>query len=304
LLREAAAVRIPGEPQIAGATLTPEGTVLLWGSDAPTLTMVTPAGLVKNLNYPANSPPQSVCVDAATGEILVFSKGLPRVVRVTPEGHLLDEYMISLAPTTPNLAVTAFLGPRLVAGTIDRRDGVVRLEVVHRDGSVTRIRDLPFGDADMDLPGSGAEPEVRLSSNCRMLVVTAVWPPHTSWVLEGNRVVTLRPTGRGYQRFLAGTGERAFLAALGAVRIPGGYLGVIADLNSHRRLLIRFDAEGNTASATEVPNAFGLIGANEQAGTVVALRSAPWREVVWYQIVPPSGKPGGGSRLLGNGHAR
>lgn len=71
--------------------------------------------------------------------------------------------------------------------------------------------------------------------------------------------------------------------ALPAVALDCGWVLTLSDLQSDRRLLLRYDTAGGLAKVTPLDAPFGVMAGRPAEGTLLAARRAGELELVWYQ---------------------
>ena len=286
-LRELVAVALPATLRVTGGTLLPGGDIVLWSDDSPELTRVSESGQIRRIAYAANDAPLTVWYDDASGLLRVFSRGARRVVAIDTAGSLVSEYLVKGLPDSARIYSATFVPGHLVIAVRKFATDTIAVVEVDSAGSFSKtLLSVPVRDFSSGVPDSTAEVEVSLAMLGRRTCATLLWAPHKSFC-TGNahdQGLFLQPTGVQYSEFLKAAGAYPpFVAALRPVAVSVGYLQVIADLRSSRRLLLRYDRAGVVRATVSLQDVFGIVAVDSDRNQLITLRDLGVSELAWYE---------------------
>lgn len=264
LLREQLSVPLPDTMSISGGALGPSGAAVLWSTGLGVVVAVRGGSLTALCPTSRMRPVGARMLSDDVVEI-VDANG-PSLIRVeagrcahTPMRHRAlintvtfsnDDWLIS--------GITAGGSPFVATMRDNRSSSPLR----------TFIRDSSRSAA-MHLTGG------------RRAVASMLRPPF-AWraTLEGGGFVDGAPPAQAVAKF-AGASTSSVLG-LPVRTLGNGYLQILSDLTSDRRLLVTYRADGSFSRADLVEASMGVLDVNETDKVLLAIRRSDRLELVTY----------------------
>lgn len=265
-LTEAGAVTLPDSLQVTGVDGDERGRTLLWTREGNLL--------LYDGDRPIHLRPDSLRYAAGAALLGDTTHGIEVVdglrgtlMRFDARGRQINER-----------PVDALRGAALA---VRARDGW--FAIARDSGARVSLRYLPHnsgvGRTLKSLDGRSSQ-AVRLSPLDTRLLVTSVEAPHASLLVD--------PETGAVEQFLvpAGVAALADSAAhwwsMPVVAVSPGYLQVLADLTSDRRLFVLYDAQGRVVRTTELNAPIAIVGGRRNGRHLLGMRRTGRPEVVDY----------------------
>lgn len=264
-LVEVSSVRIPDSLVITQGYLSDGGEALLWGPD--------------NVWVVRGDRTEQICESAVPDALaarLTAPGSIEVVIGAPAEGFLKSEdgrcqtTVLEFGPD--ELKAATFMDDRWIGLTAGSR-----LLDISSDGRAWGLNLRSESIGNMIVSRSDSLPI--WIAPARGGVLIALRTPPFTWVfipIGSNEAVHNQSTYEGPP----GSGQ---MVSTGVLSIDGGFLQVIADLTSNRRVLLLFDPWGHRVRETELAVPFGLLAENHKTRRILALRRTDKLEVVIYR---------------------
>ncbi len=273
-LEQLAVQPLPPHFGIDGALPLADGGYALWSAESALLFMY-PDGLRGRRVLPPLLHPVGLAADQDGYRFLDRATGIEYRLGAdsVPE-------RIGAVPLAPGEELDAARW-RDGAWTIGLRDTRARRFLVRRVGEAGIITLFASASAD-SVP---LIPRYHLSETGSALLLARLTAPFEVLRLElaTGRVDTLAVPFRDAALRAALPDTVTQWRALPAVALDCGWLLTLSDLQSDRRLLLRYDAAGGLAKVTPLDAPFGVMAGRPAEGMLLAARRAGELELVWYQ---------------------
>jgi hypothetical protein len=270
-LLELAAVPLPPNLWVQGASLSRRGELVLW--DTATVWVHSKGALPERVCLNVIMRPLQV-VHAESGGALEVVDSVSGYLLRLPQSRRCVPEVTGRGPEAGSLLWRA--KARWISGRIVRADRLLLQEV------------SPFARPDTVLVPF--EQPLRLVSSAEYLpvsandtlLVTEVDYPFRTLLIEGRRsfVILADPTAQ-----LSASDRRGLRGwiSLRMAMLDDGLLQVLADPRSDRRRLIVFDASGRAHRMREIEVAMGVLDADPTQRMLVVLRNVGRSEIVYYR---------------------
>jgi hypothetical protein len=276
---------VPNSIPVRGAALSASGRVVLWSGSA-FLTVMTSASETARIRLPSRIDAVHVSFAGRSDTMLVADSRLGRVLTVTPEGAVVEETVLPLRKHERLLSSHLTpVGERAVLyGAHDSLDA---------SWSLYRITgtkpQLLYSTGRGPGPAFTAGLHV-LPTETEILLADQVAPfPILRVSYQGKLLGAFDPVADSLQREIADSGRTPVVVALPVLELDGGFVQVLADLTSSRRVLLRFDIRGRLQKskvvgggvgfASSAPNLRRLVAISRDTGLRVTVLS--WR---WHRL--------------------
>jgi hypothetical protein len=268
-------VALPDGSRIAGAAISPSGSLVLWARGLPGLFVIQENARARMCTSTVKAPIAGSFEDDSTIDVLDMAGPAA--------------YVLNLAERRCTLAISLHVGQLLggarsggswIVGDIGKA-GAIEIGRVGRTGLVTHlVRSTGAAGDPFSLARAFARPLRR-----GVLLASVQWP---------FRWTALSMTGHVIRRSagMLAPNARAVLPSpadslinwlgLPVLALDQGYIQTIADPRSDRRIVVRYREDGSPVAAHALDVAMGFLASNPATHQLVALRRTNHTDLVIY----------------------